>query len=84
MRCEQCGKDLTIDSAHICAQIIDLSERQPSFAVNVPEARQVWVVPVSLVRDVANGRKPLSALDECVIRGLLRDFLYLEAKQQGA
>lgn len=53
--------------------VVDLSERQPHLVVNMGNA--VHVLPLSLIRDIANGKVDASKLQSAILaRALLGEI----------
>jgi hypothetical protein len=59
--------------------VVDIAAQQPHLTIQVPGG--VVVMPVSAVREVANGNRPLSGLGDDVIRSLLKDYLLAYCKE---
>lgn len=63
------------------AQIINLEDRRPHFAVHDPVSKQAHVVPVALVASIIDGDINVSDCDQSMIRGLLRHLLEVIADE---
>ena len=63
------------------AQIINLEDRRPHFAVHDPVDNKQHVVPVSLVAAIIDGSVEPFECDPSMIRGLLRHLLEVIADE---
>lgn len=56
--------------------------KQPHIRLSTPDGNQ-HVIPVSLVRDMINGKASLDLFDEQVWRGILSSFLWSLENENG-
>lgn len=55
--------------------VANLDDHRPHIRLSTPDGKE-HIIPVSLVKDMIEGRKPLDLFDEQVWRGVLRSFLW--------
>ena len=63
------------------AEIINLEDHRPHFAVHDPVSRQAHVVPVALVVSIIDGAIEVSECDQSMVRALLRHLLEVIADE---
>lgn len=55
--------------------VVKLDDQRPHIRLSTPDGKE-HIIPVSLVRDMINGKASLEMFDEQVWRGILRSFLW--------
>ena len=63
------------------AEIINLEDHRPHFAVHDPVDNKQHVVPVSLVVSIIDGAIEVSECDQSMVRALLRHLLEVIADE---